>query len=220
MFTALMKVQWKWTRIAILAATIIGFAIPVGSVRLMLFGGEALSRITAGTVVNAMQDAGILYSILAAAIGLAVAFIAWSADQKGRHVYALSLPVSRARFAIMRFGAGSLFLLIPAAGVLIGCGVALSVIDLPAGLHAYPFSLTLRFLLASFVAYAMFFAVAAASTRAAAMLLLGILGFFMLAIIITAMGFEYDIVGNTMRLLFAEPGVLSVFTGRWMLIDV
>jgi hypothetical protein len=219
MFNALLKIQWKWTRVAILAATIIGFAIPVASVRLFLAGGD-LSRITAGRVVSSMQDAGILYSFVSAAIGLAVAFLAWSADQKGRHVYALSLPVSRARFAMMRFGAGSVFLLLPAAGVLIGSFVALALVDLPPGLHAYPFSLTLRFLLASFVAFALFFSVAASSTRAAATLLGGILGFVMLAVILAALGVNYDILGKTTRLIFAEPGVLSIFTGRWMLIDV
>lgn len=219
MFTALMKVQWKWTRAVILVATILGFAIPVGSVRLMLFS-EPLSRVTAGRIVNTMQDAGILYSILAGGIGLAVAFLAWSADQRGRHVYALSLPLSRARFAAMRFGAGSLFLLLPSAGVFIGCLVGIGIVELPAGLHTYPFSLTLRFLLASFVAFAIFFSVAAASTRAAGILLGGILGVVMLAVIVTALGVDYDFLGKAGLLLFAEPGVLSIFTGRWMLIDV
>ncbi|MEO5567359.1 MAG: hypothetical protein ABIR92_02635 [Gemmatimonadaceae bacterium] len=219
MFNALLTVQWKWTRIWVLFATIIGFAIPMTSARPLMFR-ESVYRITAGDIVSTMQSAGVVYAVLAGGIGLAVAFLAWNADQKGRHIYALSLPVSRSRYALMRFGAGSVFLLIPAAGVLLGCLVAIALAQIPAGMHAYPVTLTLRFLLASFVAFSIFFGVAAASQKAAATLLVGIGGFIVLAVIIGAMGVRTDIIGKTLTLIFAEPGVLSIFTGRWMLIDV
>ena len=222
MFKALMKVQWKWTRVTILVATIIGFAIPVGSVRLFDPRGYMPDsmRISPGYIIREMQQAGVLYAFLAGALGLFVAFIAWNADHKGRHIYALSLPVSRARYALMRFGAGSLFLLLPALGVLLGCLLAVAIMDIPQGMHAYPLQVAVRFMLASFVAYAIFFAAAASSQRAAATVLVSIAGFFLVAVIITAMGANVDLIGTASKFIFAEPGVLSIFTGRWMLIDV
>lgn len=218
MFNALLKVQWKWTRLWVLFAAVAGFTIPLVSVRsLMMVTGY---RTSAGDIVNIMQAMGVLYAALAGGVGLAVAFLTWNADQKSRHIYALSLPVSRARYALMRFGAGSLFLLVPAAAVLLGCLVAIALAEMPAGMHAYPLSLTLRFVLSSFVAFAIFFAVAASSQKASATLLGVIAGFIVLSIIIGAMGVKTDIIGKTMSFIFEEPGVLSIFTGRWMLIDV
>src|SRR5688500_1277174 len=175
MFKALMKVQWKWTRLAVLIATVVGFAIPVASVRLFMDDGPW--RVSPGQIVRGMQQAGVLYAFLAGFTGLCVGFLAWNADQKGRHVYALSLPVSRARYALMRFGAGALFLLLPALGVLIGCLVAVSVANIPAGMQAYPLQVAVRFMLSCFVAFAIFFAVAAASQRAAAIALMSLAGF-------------------------------------------
>ena len=220
MFNAMMKVQWKWTRLTVLIVTVLGFAIPVGGVQIFDPSRYVNGRPTPGAVIRSMQEAGVLYAFLAGAIGLFVAFIAWNADQKGRHVYALSLPVSRAKYALMRFGAGALFLLLPGLGVLIGCLVATSLIDIPPGMHAYPVQLALRFTLSSFVAFAIFFAVAASSQRAAATLLAAFAAFFVVAVMISAMGVNYDIIGTAGRLIFAEPGLLSIFTGRWMLVDV
>ncbi|HET9424470.1 MAG TPA: hypothetical protein VFO55_03790 [Gemmatimonadaceae bacterium] len=219
MFIALLRVQWKWTRALVLIATVLGFAIPVASVRLLMFY-QTFGRITAGDVVTAMNQAGVLYAMLAAGSGLAVAFLAWNADHKGRHAYALSLPVSRARYAAMRFGAGSLLLLLPAAGVLAGCLVAAGIAQIPDGMHAYPFSLTLRFLLASFVAFAIFFAIAASSQKASATLLASIAAVLILSVMISAMGVRANLLGTMATYLFSDPGLLSIFTGRWMLIDV
>jgi hypothetical protein len=220
MFNALMKVQWKWTRLAVLLATILGFAIPVGAVRMFDPSRYTGGRPTPGNIIRAMQEAGVLYAFLAGAIGLVVAFIAWNADHKGRHIYALSLPVSRARYALMRFGAGSLFLLLPAAGVLLGCLIATAIIEIPAGMHAYPVQVAMRFFLSTFVAFAIFFAIAAASQRAAATVLGVLAVFFLVAVMINAMGVNYDIIGTVSKFIFAEPGILSIFTGRWMLVDV
>jgi hypothetical protein len=219
MFKAIMKVQWKWSRAAVLVATIFGFALPLVSVRLILME-PTYSRVTPGQIIRSMQDAAGFYAFLAGFVGLSVAFLAWNPDQKGRHIYALSLPVSRARYALMRFGAGSLFLLVPALGVLLGCLVAAGVANIPTGMQAYPLELTMRYVLASFVSFAVFFAIASSSQRAAAYLLGGLSVFVLVAVLISAMGVNVDIIGRSMDFIFAQPGILSIFTGRWMLIDV
>jgi hypothetical protein len=153
-------------------------------------------------------------------MGLACAMLAWGHDHRGRHVYALSLPVSRARYTAMRFEAGALFLLAPVAGVLLGCLVGIAAVDIPTGLHAYPIALTIRFAFAAFVAYAMFFAILASSARAAAWVL-GVIAIVIAAVFILGnMPAGERVVTTAMRVLFGDRGILSVFTGRWMLIDV
>ena len=214
MFKALLKVQWKSSRGLALLGAILGFATPLASIQ-----GWRGDGTRAAAVVGHMQDFGVWYAVLAAGVGLAFALNAWSADHKGRHVYALSLPVDRSRYAAMRFGAGSLFLLIPAVSVLAGCLVAAGIAPIPTGLHAYPVSLALRFALASAVAFSLFFAVATATPRAAGIVLGLIASVFLLAFVMNAASVEFDLLGRTGDLLFSESGLLAIFTGRWMLID-
>jgi hypothetical protein len=219
MFKALWQVQWKWTRAIALLVTIIGFSIPVISVRVMHAGSDSY-RPPAAVVVSTMQMFGIAYSILAGGAGLAFALLAWSSDHRGRHVYALSLPVSRARYAGMKFLAGLSFLLLPAVGVLMGSLVALLMGAIPGGLQAYPVALTIRFFLASAVAYSIFFAISASSTKAAGLVLGTLSAVFLAAFILSTASIQFDLLGHVATLLFAKGGLLSIFTGRWMLIDV
>ncbi len=214
MFKALMRVQWKWCKGAALLATILGFAVPLGSVQSL--HPEFMYSVS---VVARMQEFGIAYALLAAGVGLAFAILAWSSDHKGRHVYALALPVNRSRYALMRFGAGALFLLLPSLGVLVGCLVAISLMNVPLGLHAYPFSLALRFLLASGVSFSIFFAIAASTPKAAGMILGGLASLLIVTFLLSLTSVHFDLLGHASDFLFTEPGPLSVFTGRWMLID-
>jgi hypothetical protein len=214
MFKALMAVQWKGTRGAALLATILGFAIPLASVQ-----GYTPTDTSAGYIIGRMQAFGVAYALLAAGVGLAFAVVAWSPDHKGRHVYALSLPIDRSWYAGMRFGAGASFLVLPALGVLVGSLVAVAIRSFPPGLHGYPVSLALRFLLASGVAFSIFFAIAASTPKAAGIILGLVASVFIVAFIFSAATIEYDVLGRASDFLFTEPGPLSVFTGRWMLID-
>lgn len=214
MFTALMQVQWKGTRVAALLATVLGFATPLLSVQI-----GASDSVQPAYLVWRMQGFGVAYALLAAGVGLAFAIFAWSPDHKGRHVYALALPVNRSGYAAMRLGAGALFLILPALGVLAGSLIAVAIAMIPPGLHGYPFALALRFLLASAVAFSIFFAIAASTPKAAGMILGLIASVFAVAFILAAASVQYDLLGHAGSFLFSEPGPLSVFTGRWMLID-
>jgi hypothetical protein len=145
--------------------------------------------------------------------------LAWTADHRGRHVYALILPVRRARYALMRFGAGMLFVLVPTAAVLIGSLIAVAMVRLPAGLHAYPIALTMRFFVATTLAFAIFFAISSATARTAAMVL-GVIGAVLIvSAIFDATAARLGSAPFLITVLFVEPGLLSVFTGRWSLFD-
>lgn len=217
MFRALMAVQWKWTKWPAFLATLVGFAIPIASVQAVSTRDYGLQ---AGYIISGMQQFAVTYAVLAATIGLVFATAAWSNDHKGRHIYALSLPVSRAKYAGMRFAAGTIFLVLPTLGVLAGCLIASAIVPIPAGLHTYPIALTLRFLLASGLAFSIFFAIAASTPKTAGLILGGIAAVFIVAFILSAAEIKYDLLGHASSFLFNEPGLLSVFTGRWMLVDV
>ena len=217
MFAAIFRTQWKWTRGASLACFVLGFAIPLASLLALETGRLEFSP---NLIVRNMQTFGLFYALLSAAAGLACAMFAWGHDHRGRHVYALSLPIPRARYTGMRFTAGSLFLLLPVAGVLAGCLVGIAAVKVPPGLHAYPVALTIRFLIACFVSYALFFAILASSTKASAYVLATIATIVGLLFFLGSLDIGADLVSAIAQTLFGDHGLLSVFTGRWTLIDV
>src|SRR5205823_857995 len=108
-----------------------------------------------------------LYPVLAAALGLLVAIATWAPDHRGRHVHALSLPLPRWRYVLLRFGAGATLLAAPIVAVSAGALLATWSATIPAGLQGYPGALAIRFALAVLVAYAVFFAVSAGTARTA-----------------------------------------------------
>lgn len=213
MFRSIVETQWKWTGAYALVATIAGFLIPLLSLQ------SAASQETAQEYVFVMQRFGPWYALLAAALGLAVAFNAWSHDHRGRHVYALTLPVSRAKYALLRLGAGALFLGPAIAAVLLG-SIAVAVFGaIPDGLHAYPVALTLRFAFAALVSYTVFFAIASSTQRAAG-ILLGILVALALATyLLTLADVSTEFIGRLVSWFFESRGIFSVFSGRWTLVD-
>ncbi len=218
MFAAVLSVHWKWGRLSVVLLALAGFAIPMLLVRGV--GDPTAGRWQILAILNSVQAWGYLFAVLAAASGLTLALTGWAPDHAGRHVYALALPVARWHFALLRYGAGALLLLAVIAGVLLGSLLAVASATLPPGLRAYPIAVTLRFALGAFVAYSMFFAVSAGTSRTAGYLL-GILGaLVLLQVIVSAVGVDVDFLGAMLWRLFIWPGPLEVFTGRWMLIDV
>src|SRR5256886_6541240 len=102
MFHVMLYSQWKWTRLIVALGSIAAFALPIVSVQ-----GAAradASPLQAGELLQAVQSWGTLYPVLAAALGLLVAIATWAPDHRGRHVHALSLPLPRWRYVLLRFG--------------------------------------------------------------------------------------------------------------------
>lgn len=213
MYRMILLTQWKWTRAVVLIATVLGFAIPLASLQ------TAGSARDAAAFVARMQQFGIWYALLAAGVGLLVALAAWAHDQRGRHTYALILPVSRARYVLMRLGAGLSFLLPPTVAVLLGALLVTLFGAIPAGLTTYPVALTLRFFFAACVAYAIFFAIASATQKTAGIILGTVAALLLAQYVLSLAGPQVQLTQRILELLFAQPGVFSIFSGRWSLVD-
>lgn len=218
MFRVLLYSQWKWSRLVVTLGTIAAFALPIVSVQ--GFPRDDASPMRSGEMLSAMQSWGVLYPVLAAALGLLVAMATWAPDHRGRHVHALSLPLPRWRYALLRFVAGLVLLAPPVLGLLVGALLATRAAPIPAGLEGYPVALVIRFALATAVAFSVFFAISAGTTRTAAIILATLGGVIAIQVIAGAANVEINLLTPLQSALLNWPGPLAIFTGRWMLIDV
>ena len=218
MFRAILFTQWKWSRLIVVLGTVAAFAIPL----LSLQGAARADRgaLQAQDLLRAVQSWGSLYPLLATALGLLMAIAAWAPDHRGRHIHALTLPLERWRYVLLRFGAGVVLLAAPIAAVLIGASLGALTATLPPGLHAYPIGLAVRFALAVFVAYAVFFAVSAGTARTAGIILGVIAAIILVQVVAGIANIDLNLFGAAQTVFALGPGPLAVFTGRWMLVDV
>jgi hypothetical protein len=218
MFRVILYGQWKWSRLIVVVGTIAAFALPIISVQ-GATGGDA-SPLHAQELLRAVQSWGTLYPVLAAALGLLVAIATWAADHRGRHVHALTLPVPRWRYVLLRFGAGATLLAGPILAVLVGALLATATATIPAGLQGYPVALGLRFAVAVFVAYAVFFAISAGTARTAGIILGTMAALVLVQVLASLASIPLNLVDVLQLVVLNWPGPLAVFTGRWMLVDV
>jgi hypothetical protein len=216
-FKAVLYTQWKWTRLPLLILALAAFALPLVSARQMAPDAEYWN--TQG-LLQSLDALGAFYPLLAATVGLILAAAAWAADHRGRHVYALSLPLPRWHYVLLRLGAAGLLLVVPAIAMWLGALIAATVTTLPPGLHAYPTTLALRFALAAFIALTLFFAVSAGTSRTAGYVL-GAIGVLVVAqIAIGLFDLKLQILETILYQIYIWPGPLEIFVGRWSLFDV
>jgi hypothetical protein len=218
MFRAILYTQWKWSRLIVVLGTVAAFAIPL----LSLQGAARADRgaLQAQELLRSVQSWGSLYPLLATALGLLMAIAAWAPDHRGRHIHALTLPLERWRYVLLRFTAGFVLLAAPIAAVLIGASLAVLTATLPPGLQAYPIALAVRFAFAVFVAYAVFFSVSAGTARTAGIILGVIAALILVQVVANMASLDLNLTGVLQSALVAGPGPLAVFAGRWMLVDV
>lgn len=219
MFTEILRAQWRGSRFALVFLAVLAFAAPLTTV---YWGGDLASSGSdrVATWLSAAERIASLLPYLALLVGVAAGFLAWAPDHAGRHVYALSLPVSRARFVTLRFAAGALIAVVPAAALLAGASIASFAVSLPEGLHAYPVQLTVRFLLATLTIYAIIFALSIATKRAQ-LLVAGVIGGVIVAdILLAAWSVGVSVTATTLFWLTTWPGPLSILAGSWALFDV
>ncbi|HYK12334.1 MAG TPA: hypothetical protein VEV39_16145 [Gemmatimonadales bacterium] len=218
MFRTILFMQWTWARNLLLVGTLAAFAIPVVSAHT----GDltSVAGFTVRTYLENLQTIGTAYPILAGVLGLLLAMTAWGPDHRGRHVYALTLPLPRWKYALLRYAAGLTLLALPVLALWIAALIASAGVRLPVGLSTYPTALATRFALAAVVAYSAFSAISAGTSRTAAYLLGALVILLVAQLTLSLANTGLDVVSPAFDAIFIWPGPLAVFSGRWMLIDV
>ncbi len=228
MYQPMLYMHWKQIRWGLLPFILAAYALPMIAVQgLGTAPGMESATLHAYRIVAGFEIWLPAFPLLAAAVGITLALSAWNWDHQLKHVYALSLPVSRWRYAALKMGAGATLALLPAGALLVGAHVATSFVELPAGLQAYPNQLALRFLMASLIAYAGFFAMAAGTVKTTVWVISLFIGFLIFGNLLTEflagyypVFYRVSLVELVFEALVRAPGPFEVFTGNWMLIDV
>ena len=218
MFRQMLYTQWKWSGIGIVAVSIAAFALPILTVQEA--GVADPTWLDARQLLPAVEYWSRVYPILALGVGLLAATTAWTHDHRGHHVYALSLPLPRWQYVLLRYSAGLVLLVVPVVLLWVGAMLAATMTNIPPGLHTYPHALALRFALAVLLAYSILFAISSATTRTAGYVITAIVGLFVLQLLFGLSGSSTNLVGPLFDRLVTLPGPLQIFGGRWMLIDV
>ncbi len=215
MYQPMLFIHWKQSRLLLLPLVVAAFGLPLLSVQGL---GDALR---ADSFAAAYSEWGALsltiYPMLAFLVGVCLALTAWNWDHRLNHVYALSLPLARWEYAMLKMSAGVLLALIPVGAVWIGAHVASAVAVLPAGLSAYPNQLALRFLFAVLLSYALVFAMAAGTTRTTLWIVSGAVAVLVVGAWVLG---SVDLADAALQMLWRAGGPFEVFTGSWALIDV
>lgn len=218
MFRVILWGQWKWSRMMVIGSVLAGFLLPLLSVR--IGSPTEGSATSAQELLRQVRGWGSVYPLFAAGLGLLLAVSAWAPDHRGKHIHALSLPITRARYVLLRYGAGWCLLAPAVVALLAGALLVQGTTTLPAGFQAYPLALTLRFALATGVAFSIFFAIAGGTPRTAGLVLVGVVLLVLGAIFGAQAGLPLDDVLGALDAIFGPRGPFGVFGGHWMLIDV
>jgi hypothetical protein len=220
MFRAVFYTQWKWTRPAILLAVLVAGYIPVEALRTMPYKDAGTYHIP--SLVSSIGGASVGYQLLALAVAVVVAIASWQADAHRQHVYALSLPIARWKFVLLRFGAGAALLGIVALAVALFGGVAAALAPLPPMLHAYPIGLAFRFWLGSLIPFGLIFALLASNPKKVRLVVAGLATLVAVDFLLSAFGVTETpvMVRWLVESMYSPHGPLTAFLSKWMLVDV
>jgi hypothetical protein len=220
----LLFLHWKTVRWALVPFMVASFALPLLSVQGM--GGNPFEPNMVRTLLGDTADWLLFFPMLASAIGLVLGMSAWHWDHRHNHVYALSLPISRARYVTLKFGAGAVLTLLPVAALLAGSLIATVAVNIPEGLRAYPLQLSGRFLFAVLTLYAILFAASAGTVRTTAIVLAVVFGVPLLTLLsMSYLGEAFPAlqaidVGRWVLIAIEDLGPFRILIGNWALIDV
>jgi hypothetical protein len=231
MFQQILFLQWKGSRYGLLPLALLAFGLPIVAVQGLVpgVGAPEAASVRASILLFTLQGWAPAFPGLAFALGATLALMVWNGDHRGEHVYPLSLPLPRWKYVLLKGGAGAVLLCLPVALLWLGSLLATSFTDIPEGLRAYPSAITFRFLLASLVAFAVFFALAAGTMRTAVALLCAWVGFLILGELLPPFLGEalnmpalesWSLLEWILESSTVWPGPFEVYTGNWMLIDV
>ncbi len=220
MFRAVLYTQWKWSRPAILLAVLVAGYIPLTALRGMPYKSESTYHIP--SLYSGIIMASTYYQWLALFTAVIVAISTWQADGHRQHVYALSLPVPRWKFVLLRFAAGTTLLGVVAIAVGLFGAVATAIAPLPSMLHAYPFGLAVRFWLGSLIPFGLIFALLVSSPKRVRLVVAGVATVIVVDMALAAMGLidKPVVLGTFFDAIYSGRGPLAAFLSKWMLVDV
>jgi hypothetical protein len=217
MFARMLEAQWKFTRSALLAVSLLVAITPALVMRLSLV---QIVNQTPRDLIVMTELLGSALGVTAVVLGIIVQHLPWDEDQKGRFVYALSLPITWPQFVLRRFGGGLLLLLLPALFAWLGGAIAVALVPIPPTLHTFALGVAMRFYLASAICYAAWSALVHLSGRRVGVVLLALL----LVALLVPVGLNWIGYSQSVNAFFNwlvnPPGPLAVFFSRWALIDV
>lgn len=228
MYQPMLYLHWKQVRFGLIPFILAAYVLPLLSVQGMgVPAGVDAASLDAYRVVSEGQVWLPFYPLLAAAIGVTLALSAWNWDHQLKHVYSLSLPLTRLEYSMLKMGAGAALAVLPVVALWVGSHVATMSVSLPEGLHAYPNHLTMRFGLAVLLCYSLFFALASGTIKTTILLISSVVAFFIvgepvsdfLATYFVALE-ERSLIQIVVEWTITAPGPFEVFTGNWTLIDV
>ncbi|HET7041228.1 MAG TPA: hypothetical protein VFI13_04390 [Gemmatimonadales bacterium] len=213
MFLAILRSEWRWCRGVLIPGTLAALLAPLLSLR------GVTMRMMPVEVMNAVGHWSAVFPLLSLGLALLTALGCWGPDRRGDHIHALTLPVARWRYVLLRFGGGVLLLAAPMLACLVGALLATHSTSLPTGLAPYPWSFAFRFAASLLVAFSLLFAILSATPKTAALVLGAV-------VLVTAADLALGIlmprtgIGNDVWfLLLNGPGPFALFAARWVLVD-
>jgi hypothetical protein len=217
MFRAVLAANWRESRIAVFVLALVALALPPLTLRVARLPTDPWA---AWELLDAAGRWSAAYPVLALAAALILAAGAWWPDHRVKHVYALTLPVARWRYLLLRYASGLSLLLAVGAVLWLSALVATLRLSLPELLRAYPGTLTLRFCLAGLSAYTLLFALSGLTPRTARIIVAGLLVLVILTVAGDLLSLDWNPIATVFDALLGRYSPLSVFRARWMLVDV
>jgi hypothetical protein len=215
MYQPMLFIHWKQARLPLLPFVVASFGLPLMSIQGL--GGGLSDGFFGGVYSDAGAMSLPLYPVLALLTGVGLALTAWNWDHQLNHVYALSLPLARWEYAMLKMGGGVVLALVPVTALWLGAQIASAAVTLPEGLHAYPNQLAFRFFLAILLSYAMVFAMAAGTMKTSLWVLSAVIAVFVGGMSLLE---YFGLADAAMQMFWRAGGPFEVFTGNWALIDV
>ncbi|MGE0158396.1 MAG: hypothetical protein AB7T31_03235, partial [Gemmatimonadales bacterium] len=139
MVQPMLFVHWKQARMLLLPFVVAAFGLPLLVVQGFGWAGADVPvSLEAYQILASYQVWLPYFPLLAAGVGAVLALTAWNWDHQLGHVYALSLPVARWEYVLLKMGAGAVLVLVPASALWIGAHIASASIAMREGLRACP----------------------------------------------------------------------------------
>ena len=217
MFKQMFAVQWRFTRKAIAAVSVLVAIVPAMTMRM-----SAVSTVnfTPRGLVQQSIALGLILAMFGVLTGFIIYEATWRNDASGKNVYLLSLPITWRQFILNRLSGALLLLLLPALCLWVGGVIGTAFVPLPPTLHVYALGVAFRFFLASSLTYCLWSALVQFSGQKATLVFLAVLRLAIIIPVIISMTGVALPTDTIFRWIADPPSPISVFFSRWAIIDV